>query len=73
MSALVESDKRNKDINYYSVKIDEMTLYIPDFISFENDTIIMETVDFRGVKYIIAKNWKVQSKSSSDIPSGDCN
>lgn len=65
----MESDNRRTDFEYFPVEIEEMTLYVPEFLVFNDNTMVIEKEDFRGESYVLVNNWKSEEgpyKGTSD-------
>ncbi len=57
MSALVGSGTGREGVNYSKVKVDDLTLHVPDYLDFKEDSMEIQKVQARGKTFFIVNNW----------------
>lgn len=58
MSALVGSGSGREGTEYIKVKQKDVTLYVPDFLNFRENTLVIQKVQARGKTFLLVKNWE---------------
>ncbi len=58
MSALVGSGSGREGTEYIKVKQNDINLYVPDFLNFKENTLVIQKVQARGKTFLLVKNWE---------------